>query len=1028
MRVVSADHGKPLPFAWRTLILSVLVVSCLVLSADGVGGQSSDDHGDTPSTATPISLGSTIAGRIDPGDDVDVFKIDLSQASGITDVWAYTSGELDTVGGLYDSDGNLLIFGDDTFLGDNIRNFSLRRTVAPGIYYIVIVSFRPKTGGYVLHTEAVTEPGSTLGTANRLEPDSYTAGTISAADDVDYFRLDFTQSTHLIVDAVSPNYVALDAQLLDASGTEIGENIYSLTDILGFLSGGGFRILDHFSPGTYYIRVSLAGRSEPRPVTYTILAVEDTEYAEYAEECDAKTRALNDPSIRDPLYGCQWYLNSPDYVDINVEPAWEDGVLGEGVNVAVVDRGMDHEHEDLKDNVDIGLNHDYTDSGDIYDRYLHHGTQVAGIIAARDNQVGVRGVAPRATIYGYNLLAGISTIAEATDAMTRNADATAVSNNSWGNPDRPWPKRASSFWEQAIYDGIQNGYEGKGTFYVFSGGNGHLLGDDSNLDEYVNYHGVTAACSVQGRGARAPYSEMGANLWVCAPSNQRPGVFGLGGRFGIVTTENSDNYVNNFGGTSAAAPVVSGVAALMRSANPDLTWRDLKLILAASAQKNDPDNTGWEEGARKYRSESATNRYHFNHEYGFGLVDAGAAVAMAEQWVNVPGMEVGGAGSGKLNVPIPDAPQDGDSTSVTSSITLEKEIGFIEFVEVNVSLRHESFRDLEIELVSPSGAVSRLAVPHDTFSDLISYIDFVPMYGSFRFGSARHLGEDPNGDWTLNITDEINVGEGLLESWNITVFGHEPKPGVPMVEAVTAGPGTLTVGWSSAARQSDFEVTSYDLRHKPTDANEEVIANWTILRNVWTSDAGGDLEFEAAGLSSITQYGVQVRAVNKWGPGDWSTIVTGTPDNVVPSFEEGSAATRSVMENTPAGGIVGDPVEAADDDTLTYTLGGPDAALFEIDKGTGQIVVGAGTTLDFESENTEYGLAVTATDLSLTSAIIAVTITVTDVSLGSTGDMYDADSNEVIDDNEVLKAVQDYFAGLISGNEVLEVIRLYFAY
>ena len=959
---------------------------------------------------------------------MDVFQLDLSQASGVTDVWAYTTGDLDTVGGLYDSDGTLLIFGDDSFLGDNIRNFSLRKTVAPGTYYVAIVSFRPKTGGYVLHTEAVTEPGSTIGTAKRLELDSYTAGTISAADDVDYFRLDFTQSTHVVIDAVSPNPVALDAQLLDASGTEIGENIYSLANLLGYLPGDGFQIRDHFSPGTYFLKVKLDGRAEPRPVTYTILAVEDTEYAEYARDCDAKTQGLNDPSIRDPLYACQWHLESPDYVDINVESAWDDGVLGDGVNIAVVDGGMDIGHEDLKDNVDIGLSHDYKDEGNIYNRYRHHGTHVAGIIAARDNSVGVRGVAPRATIYGYNLLDGYASLAEELDAMTRNSELTAVSNNSWGNPDRPWPKRASKFWEQSVYQGIENGYDGKGTFYVFSAGNGHLAGDDSNLDEYVNYYGVTAACSVQGRGARAPYSEMGANLWVCVPSNERPGVFGLGGRFGIVTTENSDNYVRGFGGTSAAAPIVSGVAALMRGANPDLTWRDLKLILAASAQKNDPDNAGWEEGARKYRATSTADRYHFNHEYGFGLVDAGAAVGMAVQWVNVPRLEGGGAGSGKLDTPIPDASVDGHSTTTTSSITLEKSIGFTEFVEVNVSLRHQSFRDLEIELVSPSGAVSRLSVPHDTYTDIFSYIDFVPMYGSFRFGSARHLGEDPNGDWTLRVTDRIHARDGILESWNISIYGHEPKPDAPTVDSVTAGPGTLTVAWSGPAQTSDFEVTSYDLTYIQTDAKDAEVAVWKLREGVKASSVGGNLEHTVTGLTGGTQYDVQVRAVNKWGAGDWSAVATGTPENALPLFIEGSTTTRSVMENTPAGEKVGHPVEATDDDTLTYTMNGPDAPLFNIDGETGQVTVGASTTLDFESGVTEYSVEVTATDLSLASTTIAVAISVTDVSLGETGDRYDADSNEVIHRDEVIQAIQDYQDGHIDRDEVIAVIRLYLGF
>ena len=729
----------------------------------------------------------------------------------------------------------------------------------------------------------------------------------------------------------------------------------------------------------------------------------------------------------DPLYACQWHLESADYWDVNAETAWDQGAKGEGVNIAVVDSGMDYRHEDLRDNVEDSLNHDYNDEGDIYNRFSHHGTHVAGIIAARDNSVGVRGVAPRASIYGYNMLDGSGRLSEELDAMTRNSDVTSVSNNSWGNLDRPWPKRASLLWEQAIYNGITNGNDGKGTFYVFSAGNGHLLGDDSNLDEYANYYGVTAVCSVHGRGARAPYSEMGANLWVCAPSNERPGSYALGGRFGIVTTEHSDRYVKDFGGTSAATPIVSGVAALMRSANPDLTWRDLKLILAASAQKNNPDNAGWEDGARKYRAESSEDRYHFNHEYGFGLVDAGAAVSLARQWVNVPKLTFAVAGSGELAAPIPDAPVAGEPTTVTSSITLENGIGFTEFVEVDISLRHQSFRDLEIELVSPSGAVSKLAVPHDTYSDLITYVDFVRMRGSFRFGSARHLGEDPNGKWTLRVTDRIHAGEGVLDSWDITIHGHAPTPAEPAVDLVTARPGSLAVSWNAPVHVSDYEVTAYDLRHTPTDSDETALANWTILENVWTSSDGGDLEYVVTGLRGGTQYDVQVRAVNRWGDGNWSATATGTPENVAPSFSEGSTTTRSVMENTPAGGNVGDPVAAIDDGTPTYTLSGPHSSLFDIDSVTGQIKVGSDTKLDFESGTVEYTVQVTATDTFLASASTTVTVIVTDVSLGAMGDRYDANSDEVIDNDEVLQAVSDYFGGIITGAEALEVIRLYFA-
>lgn len=1014
--------------SWRIMISVAIAISCLAVSTSLIVGQSADDHGNTPATATPLTLGTSIPGRIDPGDDVDVFVIDLTQASGLTDIWAYAAGELDTIGGLYDSEGVLLIINDDGTFRDNPHNFSLRKTVGPGIYYLIISSFLPESGDYVLHTQSVTEPGDTLETATALELGTPTAGTFFYEEDADYFRLDLTQPTYTIIEALNPNYKDLDAQLLDASGNELGENIYLLRRLFGHVHGDGFLIRDYLEEGTYYLKVVPTGRPSLRPVPYVIRALEDTVSAAYFAGCAEKTEALSNESIEDPLYGCQWHLESSEYVDINVETAWNQGILGEGVNIALVDRGMDYRHEDLKDNVDVTLNHDYSGEDDIYSRTNHHGTHVAGIIAARDNSVGIRGVAPRATLYGYNTFDGYyASRAEILDSMTRNAEVTAVSNNSWGNRDSVRAKRAATLWERAIETGLDEGYGGKGTFYVFSAGNGHLLGDDSNLDEYANFYGVTAACSVQGYGARAPYSEMGANLWVCAPSNERPVVQGLGGRFGIVTTENSDNYVVDFGGTSAAAPVISGVAALMRSANPDLTWRDLKLILAATAQKNDPGNNGWLEGARKYRSASATDRYHFNHEYGFGLVDAGEAVALAKQWVSVPELEIGSASSGKISAVIPDASLEGDATSTSSTVTFEGDLGFVEFVEVDISLWHRSFRDLDIELISPSGTVSRLAVPHDTSTDLFTYSDFVPLYGSFRFGSARHLGEDPNGDWTLRVTDRIHAGEGTLESWDISVFGHAPEPDAPEITTIEPGRGTLAVTWTASDETSDFDVTSYDLRYKRSEDNPEHLANWAIFRDVWTATGGGELQHMVTGLVGRTQYDVQMRAANRWGSGEWSVSATATPDNVLPYFSEGSTTTRFVLENTPAGGSVGDPVAVIDDDTPTYTISGRDVSLFDVDATSGQITVGPGTSLDYESGITEYSVAVTATDESLEVASIDVTIVVADESLGEIGDRYDFDSNETIDASEVMAAIQDYFKGLLSGEDALEVIRLYFS-
>ena len=549
----------------------------------------------------------------------------------------------------------------------------------------------------------------------------------------------------------------------------------------------GFRIEDDFSPGAYYVKVTAPASDTTYPVPYTIHAYEDTEYTGFIEGCEDATAALNNPQISDPLYSCQWHLRNQEHggEDINVEAVWTEGINGEGVNIAVVDDTMDYSHEDLAGNINSSLNHDYGGMGGAYRPFDHHGTAVAGVIVARDNGLGVRGVAPRATVYGYNYLAGdwqqFEDINRA-DAMSRNRVVTAVSNNSWGPRDGPWLGYANHLWKSAVDSGTREGYDGKGVFYVFAGGNGgrsHLekpdgtllgghvdnvrrRGDDSNLDELANHYAVTAVCAVNDQDTRSDYSEKGANLWVCAPSNDL-----REGYSGVVTTENSDRYRDDFGGTSAATPIVSGVAALLRQANPELTWRDLKLILAASARKNDAANPGWTEGARKYGSGSAADRYHFNHEYGFGVVDAKAAVDLARGWTNVPTLEsVSAASQADVTIPSPSgsAPQ-----TVTTTLTLNTGIRFTEFVEINTDFDHTSFRDMEIELVSPSGAVSKLAVPfntrhyytdelfiHPTLGE-IPRIFYVPLDGEFRFGSARHLGEDPNGVWTLRLTDHFPV-------------------------------------------------------------------------------------------------------------------------------------------------------------------------------------------------------------------------------------------------------------------------------
>ena len=186
--------------------------------------------------------------------------------------------------------------------------------------------------------------------------------------------------------------------MLNSGGTEIPVNVeISIRD---------HKIIDDFAPGTYYVKITAPDASSSDPVHYALYAYEDTGYGTWVDGCADDTNDLGISTIDDPLYACQWHLNSGDSadMDINVESVWADSITGAGVNVAVVDGTIDFSHADLSPNINSSLNHDYGDRSNAYRPVDHHGTNVAGVLAARDNTIGVRGVAPRATIYGYNLL------------------------------------------------------------------------------------------------------------------------------------------------------------------------------------------------------------------------------------------------------------------------------------------------------------------------------------------------------------------------------------------------------------------------------------------------------------------------------------------------------------------------------------------------------------------------------------------------------------------------------------------------
>ena len=325
-------------------------------------------------------------------------------------------------------------------------------------------------------------------------------------------------------------------------------------------------------------------------------------------------------------------------------------------------------------------------------------------------------------------------------------------------------------------------------------------------------------------------------LWVCAPSAN-------------ITTDNLNRYKQDFDGTSAAAPIVSGVAALVRSANPSLTWRDVKLILAGSARKTDPDNAGWEEGALKYGSD--TERYSYNPEYGFGVVDATAAVELAQDWTTLPPFLNSSAETARTALPIPETENGSDPTPLASKLSVISHVNFIEFVEVHVSVVHPAFRELRITLESPSGTTSVLMPGEGTFEEEVGWWTYMDV--PFRMGSARHLGEDPNGTWTLRVSDHWEDIEGILKGWSIKFYGHGDSTAIQRITGTAQVYETLTVD-TYRASQSDSPA-------------------WSSRISGWTMVVGGLGSFRGGRMTATLQGSTTRAGLSQWRS---ALLMTGT--------------------------------------------------------------------------------------------------------------------------------------------------------
>ena len=304
MPIESDDYGGALPnpdnfFLWRKLQSGTYYIK-----VTGFGSTDEPyilrirEFTDTTSrsNAATLNLDSSASATIDPEEDEDYFKLELSAA---TEVAIRASGYPDTVGELQRSNGTVIASNDDGYLPGGRLNFLIRESLQAGTYYVKVSSFAEISDGpYSIYAAAITEPGSAKADAQPLTLGGAAGGNIDPAGDEDYFSLTLAETTYLTIGGAS--------EVMSISGDLTGENdVQAPVDSIHY---------DHFfifegrlDAGTYYLKVT--GMDATDTGRYTVRAIVEGGYTYFVNRCSGIPRSAG---INDPLYGCQWHLNNDD--------------------------------------------------------------------------------------------------------------------------------------------------------------------------------------------------------------------------------------------------------------------------------------------------------------------------------------------------------------------------------------------------------------------------------------------------------------------------------------------------------------------------------------------------------------------------------------------------------------------------------------------------------------------------------------------------------------------------------------------
>lgn len=506
------------------------------------------------------------------------------------------------------------------------------------------------------------------------------------------------------------------------------------------------------------------------------------------------------PATTDPLYESNaWHINpqttlfaktsignqSIDLIQL------KDKYLGTGVTIGIVDQGVSINHPDLKANMVVNGSHNFKDGTSnttSTNSAMTHGTRVAGTAAAVGwNDIGSRGVAPKAKIKSFNLLEkwSDSNFAGALGGLDTSKDVS-VFNQSFGSTSKiPY---VISTQLNTVEHGFKNGRNGKGTVYVKSSGNSFEVPPEYGYKKLpcpkADWKkgltcGSTAMAGMKNVkeqilvGAthgnhKASFSTPGSAIWVSAPGTNIP------------TPSGKDQYLLKDAGTSFSAPMVAGVVALILEANPELSSQDVKHILAKTSSQIDKDfkpvtikiNAQDHIATDAWTKNSAGNLFH--NYYGFGRVHAKNAVDMAKAiTTDSQGYQLNEKRYENKVTINPEKMGDIPDNNI-NGIVIESEyfnfqggISKIEHTSVSLDLTHDNLGDISVEVTSPSGTKSIL-IPFNNNTE--GYKNRI--YPTYRLGTNAFYEENPEGKWKLRVIDGNNGGTGKIASAGFTFNGR----------------------------------------------------------------------------------------------------------------------------------------------------------------------------------------------------------------------------------------------------------------